>query len=222
MAKNEQTLKTELEIVQQDSPEVDIDLSADVINQVDKPKRKRSKKKETNIENNQATDDIEKTSFIQKVKNFLLDERVHKIFGLFVMLFSIYTLIALISYFFTWKNDQDIVQEFSWRVLFSSEVGVQNLLGRLGAFLSHNLVYNTFGVVSFLLCFVLFSFGLNTILKRRIFNLNRIIKNSIVTMVVTSVVMAYIFQKSDFSFGIAAPIFWGILPNFQIVDRGTF
>ena len=45
MAKNEQTLKTELEIVQQDSPEVDIDLSADVINQVDKPKRKRSKKK---------------------------------------------------------------------------------------------------------------------------------------------------------------------------------
>jgi S-DNA-T family DNA segregation ATPase FtsK/SpoIIIE len=213
MAKNEQTLKTELEIVQQDSPEVDIDLSADVINQLDKPKRKRSKKKETNIENNQSTDDSEKTSFIQKVKNFIHDERVHKISGLFVMLFSIYTLIALISYFFTWKNDQDIVQEFSWRVLFSSEVGVQNLLGRLGAFLSHNLVYNTFGVVSFLLCFVLFSFGLNTILKRRIFNLSRIIKNSMVTMVVTSVVMAYIFQKSDFSFGGA---FGNMLDNYLL------
>ena len=39
------------------------------------------------------------------VNRFLTNERTHKIFGLFLLLVSVYSLIAFTSYFFTWKND---------------------------------------------------------------------------------------------------------------------
>ena len=44
------------------------------------------------------------------------DERLSKLFGMFLLFLSFYLLVAFASYFFTWENDHDIVFRFSWEI----------------------------------------------------------------------------------------------------------
>src|SRR5690625_7632646 len=66
---------------------------------------------------------------------------------------SIFLLIYFSNCFYTWKEDQDQVMEFSWSLLFAKEISVDNWLGRFGAVVSHHLFYRGIGVSSFLLPF---------------------------------------------------------------------
>lgn len=190
-------IKTELEIVQEDSPELELEIENE-----EKPKMKKRKKK-ARKEEEPATNEnaLEKISLKQRVLNFLRDERVHKIGGLGFVLFSVYSVIAILSYFFTWQNDQDIVKEFSWSVLFNPEVQVKNHLGRLGAFLSHQMVYNAFGVMAFTIPMILFSIGLNLLFKKKLLPVSRLIKFSIVANTILCVSLSFVLSGFDFPFG---------------------
>ncbi|MFM9143310.1 MAG: DNA translocase FtsK 4TM domain-containing protein, partial [Bacteroidota bacterium] len=57
--------------------------------------------------------------------------------GTLVLFMTLVWLIALVSYAMTWRQDQSIFLEDSWRSLWSTESEAQNWLGRLGAFLGH-------------------------------------------------------------------------------------
>jgi S-DNA-T family DNA segregation ATPase FtsK/SpoIIIE len=87
--------------------------------------------------------------------------RVIKIIGLIFIVFALYFLIAFTSYLFTWQEDYSYVVEANggWSNLFKSyeelqQVNippvVQNWLGKFGALLSHQFIYEWFGVASFL------------------------------------------------------------------------
>ena len=84
----------------------------------------------------------------------LKDERWTKILGLFALFFSIILLISMISYLFTWRYDQDKVLTFSWHIFFQKDLEVANALGRLGAFLSHQVIYWSFGLPAFVLVYI--------------------------------------------------------------------
>src|SRR5687767_1813095 len=123
MAKGE--LKTELEIIQEDSPEIELDMSP-VVDEKPKRKRKARKKKDSNDlvnELDESTDDP-KRNVIKRFIDLVKDERTHKIFGLALVLFSVYTAVAIGSYFFTWQTDQDKVKQFSWGLLFDNSISV--------------------------------------------------------------------------------------------------
>ena len=60
------------------------------------------------------------------------DERTWKIVGAVFLLISIFLFISFTSYFFTWKEDQDLAQQ-GFSALLDSDESVGNLLGRLGA-----------------------------------------------------------------------------------------
>jgi len=90
-----------------------------------------------------------------KVRAFLADERVHKVFGLFLVLTACYLLVAFTSYLFTWRMDQDLMSR-PWGELFKPEVRVENWLGKLGALIGHRFIFIWFGVAAFV--FVLWSF----------------------------------------------------------------
>ncbi|MBX5439680.1 MAG: hypothetical protein IRZ29_09085, partial [Thermoflavifilum sp.] len=64
-------------------------------------------------------------------------KRNHKLVAIFSWLISIFLFIAFTSYLFTWKEDQDKIFSLSYHILFNNEVTVENLLGRLGAYISH-------------------------------------------------------------------------------------
>ena len=96
------------------------------------------------------------------LKKLARDERTWKIIGTISLLISIFLFIAFVSYLFTWKEDQSQVKgrgiSFLWNN--TSDTKVTNLLGRLGAYTSHNLIYNGFGLASFLFCTFFFVLGI--------------------------------------------------------------
>ena len=88
----------------------------------------------------------------------LQDGRFVKIIGLFFVIIALYFFIAFTSYAFTWQEDQSYVIDANggWSNLFktldeleSSGVTnplVENWLGKFGALLSHQFIYEWFGI----------------------------------------------------------------------------
>src|SRR5687768_3230508 len=80
-----------------------------------------------------------------KVKDLVKDERTHKIAGTIALLVSLFLFIAFSSYLVTWKEDQDKVTNGVSILFPSEEVKTANLLGNIGAWISHQFFYNGFG-----------------------------------------------------------------------------
>src|SRR3979490_47197 len=86
------------------------------------------------------------------LKKLARDERTWKIIGSVFLLISIFLFISFVSYFFTWKEDFSQVKNQGLSFLINNDARVNNLLGRLGAFVSHFFIYNGFGIASMLIC----------------------------------------------------------------------
>ena len=101
----------------------------------------------------------------------LRDGRIIKIAGLFFLVLSVFFLIAFTSYLFTWQQDQSYVSKANggWGNLFKTskellESGVNtpmvdNWLGKFGALLSNQFIFEWFGVASFAFVFIFFIIG---------------------------------------------------------------
>jgi len=112
------------------------------------------------------------------------DERILKIAGLFFLILAIYFLVAFTSYLFTWQEDYSYVIDANggWGNLFKTieelqqhniPIIVQNWLGKFGALLSHQFIYEWFGVASFLFVFVFFIIGYRLLFKVKIFGMQK-------------------------------------------------
>ncbi|MDO5523773.1 MAG: DNA translocase FtsK 4TM domain-containing protein [Bacteroidia bacterium] len=98
-----------------------------------------------------------KNSFI----NFLKNERVHFIFGVLVAFLGIFTLLAIISFFFTGAADQSkVLNKSFWELTQDKQLEVANWASTGGAFLSETLVNKWFGVFSMLIPFFVIYLGL--------------------------------------------------------------
>lgn len=71
--------------------------------------------------------------------------RISFIFGTLFLMFSIILLCSFISYFTTGAHDQSIVNEMNNR-----SVEPENWVGKLGAWLAHNFIFEGFGIASFI------------------------------------------------------------------------
>lgn len=90
---------------------------------------------------------------------WLKDERLSKILAILCFMMALFILISSISYFFTWKADQDKILNYSWKILFNPKVVITNWLGKLGALSSHILFYYGFGLAAILFIPVLIHLG---------------------------------------------------------------
>ncbi|MBB5637426.1 S-DNA-T family DNA segregation ATPase FtsK/SpoIIIE [Pedobacter cryoconitis] len=131
------------------------------------------------------------------------DERVLKIAGLFFLILSIYFLVAFTSYLFTWQEDYSYVIDANggWSNLFKTmeelqqhniPVTVQNWLGKFGALLSHQFIYEWFGVASFLFVFVFFVIGYRLLFKVKIFALEKTFGYSLFFLLFTSLTFGFL------------------------------
>lgn len=128
------------------------------------------------------------------------DERTWKITGAVSLLISIFLFIAFLSYFFTWKEDYSSVSQ-GGSILFDNSIKVNNLLGRLGAYISHFFIYKGFGAASLLICTFFFVVGVNLLFARKVFSIWRNLKYVTVGLLVLSVSLAFVFSSSDFRVG---------------------
>ena len=139
------------------------------------------------------------------VSEFVKDDRTYKITGVLLLLIGFFLFISFVSYLFTWQDDQSEIQRIVGIKIFSvSDVKVSNLFGVLGAYVSHNLIYNGFGVASFLLCSVFFVGGSNLLFGKKIFSFARNVRYVISGLLVISVALALLnleILHSNFSWG---------------------
>lgn len=129
------------------------------------------------------------------------DERTAKIIGACSLLLTIFLFVSLTSYLFTWQEDQDKVHQFGIRIFATDDVKVTNLLGVLGAYVAHALIYKGFGLASFLFCTTFFVLGVNLLFGKKIFSLLRNLKYVLVGLIVLSMACSFAARNSDFSWG---------------------
>jgi S-DNA-T family DNA segregation ATPase FtsK/SpoIIIE len=137
------------------------------------------------------------------LKKLAKDERTWKIIGTVSLLISIFLFIAFVSYLFTWDDDQSQVINRGVGFLFDNdkENQVSNLLGRLGAYTSHNLVYNGFGLASFLFCTFFFVVGINLLFNRKVFSIWRNLKYVTIGLLIVSISLSFLFSFASFPYG---------------------
>ncbi|MGZ8558417.1 MAG: DNA translocase FtsK 4TM domain-containing protein, partial [Chitinophagaceae bacterium] len=135
-------------------------------------------------------------------KKLARDERTWKITGAMFLLVAIFLFIAFTSYFFTWKEDQDKVFRGAATLLMDNDIKVSNLLGRLGAVVSHFFIYKGFGIASMLICTFFFVVGTNLLFSHKVFSIWRNLKYVTIGLLVLSVSLAFILSNSGgFPFG---------------------
>jgi len=132
------------------------------------------------------------------------ESRFIKIVGLFSLLLSLYFFVAFTSYLFTWQDDQSYVSAANggWHNLFKTtqelmENGVknpvvQNWLGKFGALLSNQFIFEWFGIASFLFVFVFFVIGYRLLFRVRLFSIGKTLAYSFFCLVFVSIFLGFV------------------------------
>jgi len=81
-------------------------------------------------------------------KSFLSDARLLRVLAIFLLAFSLFTLLSCISYIFTWQDDFSIVSDFWAGNIREDGSETQNSGGLLGALLSNLLVREGLGIAA--------------------------------------------------------------------------
>jgi S-DNA-T family DNA segregation ATPase FtsK/SpoIIIE len=134
----------------------------------------------------------------------LLNSRFIKISGLFSLLLSVYFFVAFTSYLFTWQEDQSYVSAANggWHNLFKTtqelmENGVknpvvENWMGKFGALLSNQFIFDWFGVASFLFVFIFFIIGYRLLFKIRLFSIGKTLAYAFFGIVFISIAIGFV------------------------------
>jgi len=133
-----------------------------------------------------------KQSFFKKMVAFFKDPRVHKTFGLFLCLFSLFLFVSFISYFSTWKADESIVDKAKWYNILFSDEPVNNWMGRLGAYFAHIFLKKWFGIASFGILFLFFINGLKLFINVSLLPLLKTFKHTLFWIIWLSTTLAFL------------------------------
>ena len=105
--------------------------------------------------------------------SFLKDRKLHLTVGIFLLTAAFFLLTAFISYLFTGKADQSVVEAFGSTDIKESGFEIENWFGLLGAISSHYFIYKWFGIASFFLPPFLFLIGTYILFKKQIVSISR-------------------------------------------------
>ncbi len=122
---------------------------------------------------------------------FLKDPRMIKVYGLFLTLFSVFLLLSCISYLFSHKNDE---------VLIESETGSTlkygNWMGSLGAHTAWFFMKGYFGIGALFIPLITFTWGVKIWLKREVLPFWKTIRLSTLGMLFFPTLVGFIFHHS--------------------------
>lgn len=115
--------------------------------------------------------------------------------GLFFGALSIFTIVALLSYLFTWTDDQSLLSD---PALWNNSVDAQNQAGKIGFVWANFLLSDLFGIGAFIVPF--FFGGLSVYaLKIKKINLLKFFLLSLYGCVIISISFSYIFAFTKFN-----------------------
>jgi DNA segregation ATPase FtsK/SpoIIIE, S-DNA-T family len=99
---------------------------------------------------------------------FLKDPRFHLASGFLTLIISIFLFAAFMSYLFTGKADQSVVEALADASIVSTGKEAENWLGLAGAITSHYLIFRWLGISAFFVPPILFLLGFRTVFKREL------------------------------------------------------
>ncbi|WP_185859052.1 FtsK/SpoIIIE family DNA translocase [Blattabacterium cuenoti] len=130
--------------------------------------------------------------------------------GFFLLVSSLFLLLSFFSFLFHWKNDQSQLEK-----LFDKDIMAENLLGKMGAFVSHYFIHCGIGLSAFFLPISLFLTGLKILFVRRKL-LNNFYKSTIYKFIFFSIWLPITFYLVIPDQGILSGIFGFEIGNFLI------
>ncbi len=147
---------------------------------------------------NKTTPESDEPSFFKGSKT-----QYKQITGLILILTALLFFLAFLSYLFTGQVDEATVaslqiDDFNREAMKHSYA---NALGKFGYFISSMFVKKSFGLSAFLLCLLLFVYGTNLLLNRRIFKWKTITYHSVFLMFFFAAVfefMRFLFFRESF------------------------
>jgi DNA segregation ATPase FtsK/SpoIIIE, S-DNA-T family len=169
------------------------------------------------------SDEVEKGSVIDKLSQRWDKKRASTITGALLICIAFYCLLACVSYLFTWQIDQNrIIGKGFFDFIFESNTEqVANWNGKLGAWISHTLIFNAFGIASLVIPFLIFLFGLKLLANIQFLPVKKTTSKSLVWMVWSSIFLGYFANYVNFvggSFG----YYINHWLRFTIGEIGTF
>lgn len=127
---------------------------------------------------------------------FYEDPRWVLIFGLFLLFGSIFLFFSFVSYLFTWKADQSIVDSLLETPLRAAGVETENWLGLFGALAAHLLMFKGFGIASMLFVPLLFLQGVKICFKRSLYPVRKLLLISMFFLFWLSTTFGYLVSVS--------------------------
>ncbi|HTN21555.1 MAG TPA: DNA translocase FtsK 4TM domain-containing protein [Pelobium sp.] len=131
------------------------------------------------------------------------NDRFIKISGLFLLLLALYFLVSFTSYLFTWQDDQSYVIDANggWSNFFKTSAelksngvlnpDIQNWAGKLGALISHQFMYEWFGIASFIFVFIFIILGYRLLFKVKLMSIPKTLAYCFFLLVFISVTLAF-------------------------------
>ncbi|MFL2624905.1 MAG: DNA translocase FtsK 4TM domain-containing protein [Candidatus Marisimplicoccus sp.] len=117
--------------------------------------------------------------------------------GYTLLFISLILITSFISYMFNWKVDQSNVEN-----LFDRNIEVENILGKIGASISHFLIFKSFGIASFILPLILFISSYHLLFNKKILDLVRKINWLLILMIWTTLLSGYLSNYFPIQSGI--------------------
>ncbi len=133
------------------------------------------------------------TARFGKLGAFLADRRVQKILGIFLVGFSIFTLLACVSYLFTGEHDLRLVLGQNAGGL-STQEPYKNLAGKMGAHVAWFFMNKFFGIGALFLPLILFLVGVRTWLRRDILPFWKSVRLSVLGMLYFPLAFGFVFH----------------------------
>ncbi len=103
--------------------------------------------------------------------DFFKDPRFSLAAGFFLIIISLYLFTAFLSYLFTGKADQSVVEALWETGLIDSGRDAENWLGLYGAVTSHYMIFRWLGISAFFMPPLLFFLGFKMVFKRHLISL---------------------------------------------------
>ncbi len=94
------------------------------------------------------------------IKNIFQNDIFNFIFGFILLLLSVYTIIAFVSYFSTGQADQSLVLDLRPNEWMNTNKEFQNSCGSMGALMSHFFIARCFGIAAFIIPVIMILIGL--------------------------------------------------------------
>ncbi len=123
---------------------------------------------------------------------FFKDPRFTLAAGFFLLIISLYLFTSFVSYLFTGKADQSVVEAVGNADLIESGKEAENWLGLYGAITSHYLIFKWLGISAFFIAPLLFLVGFRMVFKRELLPIFSVFILSVFAGLWLSLLLGYI------------------------------